>query len=475
MAGHAAKRASRLIQERTNEFIKQQKGPRWKRELIPDHKWDYIDVEQFRKKSCYNGIRYLFVFLGIILSSLAYVADLWSAGILLIFDTWSLSEEPKIPFYISKWIFVACIILSFLLLAWDVYKCRSVIATRDISLGVTNVMAYRYYSIRDFSKFCLFRKINDSRKTSDMCAFFVFYTLKGWKKLLFAQGPRQIIAGVTLAAMLESAWTAKNGGFELNNDWDAYGKNWQQRVALISMSFTCALWCLSMLELIVAVVLYIPVFCQIQGNLKEYCCHKIDKRITEILEKQRRKRLRAEEKRLGRKGGGGGSVGSKNGSKNQDAEQYQDMYDENQSLRHGAAPFSQDQYIEVKAELPQQGYYNNGYPSPPGRTFQQQQQQQQPSSYYYPNDPQPGYFEMQSYTSPIPSSAHTAPTPTLTPQWTPGGGNSLATPNTYTSPSIPHTPMSAPHQQYSSPTIMSSAAAGSVASPRSPPRPYRND
>ena len=63
----------------------------------------------------------------------------------------------------------------------------------------------------------------------------------------------------------------------------------------------------------------------------------------------------------------------------------------------------------------------------------------------------------------------------MTPQWTPGGGNSLATPNTYTSPSIPHTPMSAPHQQYSSPTIMTSAAAGSVASPRSPPRPYRND
>lgn len=92
---------------------------------------------------------------------------------------WSLSTPPKIPFNISKWIFVGCIILSFLLLAWDTWKARAAVRTRDVSLGVTNVMAYRYYSARSFSKFCLFRKINSSRKRNDMWAFYVFYTLKG--------------------------------------------------------------------------------------------------------------------------------------------------------------------------------------------------------------------------------------------------------------------------------------------------------
>lgn len=124
---------------------------------------------------------------------------------------WSLVQEPLVPFNYSKWIFVGCIALSFLLLAWDIYKARSVIASRDISLAVTNNMAYRYYSVRSYSRFCLFRKINDSRKTSDYFAFFVFYTLKGWKKLLFAQGPRQIIAGVTVYVLLKTLWTNKSG------------------------------------------------------------------------------------------------------------------------------------------------------------------------------------------------------------------------------------------------------------------------
>ena len=57
MAGHATKRTSRLIKERANDFIQQQKGPKWKRELVPDHKFDYIDVEEFRTHSCYVGFR----------------------------------------------------------------------------------------------------------------------------------------------------------------------------------------------------------------------------------------------------------------------------------------------------------------------------------------------------------------------------------------------------------------------------------
>ncbi|KAI8147719.1 hypothetical protein BJV82DRAFT_593105 [Fennellomyces sp. T-0311] len=400
MAGHAAKRASRLIQERTNDLLKKQKGPKWKRELVPDHKFDYIDVEEFRTHSCYVAFRYMFLYLAIIISILTYVADLWTAGILLIFNTWSLSEQPKIPFNISKWIFVACIILSFLLLAWDFYKARNVLKSRDISLGVTNVMAYRYYSVRDYAKFCLFRKINDSRKSSDMCAFFVFYTLKGWKKLLFAQSPRQIISGVTVYALLRSAWTAQNGQFQINSDWEVYGKNWQQRVALISMSFTCLIWALSMLEMITACLLYLPVFCQIQGNLKEYCCHKIDKRIAELLEKQKRKRLREQEKRQGKKG-----------SKKNNNKDFDDMYDENLPLRNAAAPPSTEQYIEVKAETP--AYIDSYAATPPPRRAYQQQ-----PSYY---DPQ-GYYEMQSYpssqqwTASTPASYHPSPAMSPLPQ-----------------------------------------------------------
>ncbi|KAI9358498.1 hypothetical protein BD770DRAFT_343934 [Pilaira anomala] len=287
MANGAYKRASSILQKA--------KGPKWKRELVSDHKFDFMDTDSFRERTCLLTIRYLMLLCSVVVSTLVYSADLWSAGILLIYDHWSLSIQPKIPFEISKWIFVGCIILSFMLLAWEIRKTRSVMETRDISLAVTNPLAYRTYSLKDYSYFCLLQKIKNSTKWSDVIIFYVFYTLKGWKKIIIAQGPRQIIAGFTVYAILSSALIV-DGKFQFSTDWDKYGKDWPQRLALFSMSFTCILWILATLQIFLAVLLYFPVLCQIQGNLKEYCCHKIDKRIDELLEKQRKKRLREREK-----------------------------------------------------------------------------------------------------------------------------------------------------------------------------------
>ncbi|KAI8971226.1 hypothetical protein BDB01DRAFT_511216 [Pilobolus umbonatus] len=266
---NALKRASTLYQ--------QVKGPKWKRELVADHKFDFIDVDEFRVTGFIMTVRYFLLICGIIISALIYCADLWSAGTLLIYDHWSLSVEPKIPFSISKWIYVGCIALSFILLAWEIRKTRSVMASNDISLAVTNPLAYRTYSAKNYSYFCLLRTVKASTKWSDVIIFHVFYTLKGWKKIIVAQAPRQIIAGITVYALLQTAWTNDQGKFELSTNMSAYGNDWPQRLALISMSFTCILWIISAISILIALILYIPVLCQIQGNLKEYCCHKIDK------------------------------------------------------------------------------------------------------------------------------------------------------------------------------------------------------
>lgn len=37
----------------------------------------------------------------------------------------------------------------------------------------------------------------------------------GWKRVIVAQGPRQIIAGITVYALLKSAWTDANGKYIL--------------------------------------------------------------------------------------------------------------------------------------------------------------------------------------------------------------------------------------------------------------------
>ncbi|RUP45610.1 hypothetical protein BC936DRAFT_147953 [Jimgerdemannia flammicorona] len=266
------------------------KTPKWKREQVPDHKFDFVDVEEFYDPKCTSKISYTFVFLVVIKSFVIYIADLWTAGIILIFDKWNTGVQPKIPFYIGKWIYVGCILLSFLLLSLDIRKARMIIASKDISYATTSLTAYRYYSMRSYPHYCFFTKINDSRRVTDDIAFFVFFTLKGWKRLIFAEGPRQVIAGMTVFSIIETAWKA-GPVVGLKLDWKYYGETWTQQVALMLMSFTCVLWIFSMIMATIACICYFPLLCHIQGNLKEYCCHKVDKRIAELLKKQSRKRV----------------------------------------------------------------------------------------------------------------------------------------------------------------------------------------
>lgn len=72
-----------------------------------------------------------------------------------------------------------------MLLAWEIRKTRGVMDTRDISLAVTNPLAYRTYSVRSYAHFCLLRKIKSSTKWGDVVIFYVFYTLKGKFNYMF--------------------------------------------------------------------------------------------------------------------------------------------------------------------------------------------------------------------------------------------------------------------------------------------------
>jgi hypothetical protein len=60
---------------------------------------------------------------------------------------------------------------------------------------------------------------------------------------------------------------------------------------LTLQAITVTIWLASFLQLVIAAFIYIPLLCAIRGNLKEYCVHKIDKRIDEILKRKSRKRL----------------------------------------------------------------------------------------------------------------------------------------------------------------------------------------
>ncbi|KAI8575092.1 hypothetical protein K450DRAFT_263315 [Umbelopsis ramanniana AG] len=266
-------------------------GPKWKREKVQDHKFDYVDVDEFHDPSCLTRTKYMLLFLVVLKSVLVYAADMWTAvSLLVVGSTTTLSEiDIGISIDVSKYIFLGAILISFLLLFWDIRKGRTIVASRDISYTFTSVFASRYYSLKDYNYYCFFCKIQNSKKTTDEIAFFVFFTLKGWKRLLLAEAPRQVINAVTLYALLKQ-WIDNNHSLQLQSLLDSMSKDVIAKMMTYTMAFSFVIFVISFFMICVAAILYIPLLCHIQGNLKEYCCHKVDKRISELLKKQAKKR-----------------------------------------------------------------------------------------------------------------------------------------------------------------------------------------
>ncbi|KAG0339107.1 hypothetical protein BG004_006951 [Podila humilis] len=286
----------------------------WRRQKVEDHKFDFIDVEDYVDNSLWRKFKYSLVFAIVIKGILIYCADLWTAVNLLVSGTWSNGlgvdgnkiqfSTITISFDVYKWIFAGCIILSFILLAWDIKKAVAIIQSRDISYAFTSMIAYRYYAIKSYAHFCLFERIHNSKKQIDEIAFFCFFTFRGWKRLIFADGPRQVINGIILITVFsENQKQTANHEKRLDLEfWNFTAFNIMTRITMGLMMFTLTLWVLSVLYMIAAVILYVPLVIHIQGNLKEYCCHKIDKRIDEIVKKKARQRAQESSKKNGKGG-----------------------------------------------------------------------------------------------------------------------------------------------------------------------------
>ncbi|KAJ2931564.1 hypothetical protein H1R20_g5473, partial [Candolleomyces eurysporus] len=282
-------------------------GAKWKREEVPDHKFDFIDTREFYDNSFFMRVKYVWLYIIVLKSFLVYISDIFSAITMLSTKKWSNEIFRKcettpgcffIPFDTGKWLFVGCIIFSFLLLAYESHKSKRIIASRDISFAFTNVTANNYYSLRSYNHFCFFEHISDSTKTIDDFAFFVFFTFKSWKRLLLADGPRQTINALTLYAV----WLLRKDNEGEWYDVTKYfkGNSISTTALTLTALFTVVVFAGSLLLLIIAAICYIPLLCHIRGNLKEYCCHKVDKRIGDVMKRRQKERL-AENAKLAHK------------------------------------------------------------------------------------------------------------------------------------------------------------------------------
>ena len=126
-----------------------------------------------------------------------------------------------------------------------------------------------------YDHFCFFDHIRESSEGRDSVAFFVFFTFKSWKRVLLADGPRQSINALTLYAVYQSKKSNKGEWYDLTKYFR--GNTLIASALTLSTLFTVLIFVGSLLLLIAAALLYVPLLCHIRGNLKEYCCHKVDK------------------------------------------------------------------------------------------------------------------------------------------------------------------------------------------------------
>ncbi|KAF3905217.1 hypothetical protein ABW21_db0201794 [Orbilia brochopaga] len=279
-------------------------------------KWDYINLDDFKTRSCWSPVAYFFFFANVFVGIAVVAADCYTAVNLLIFNRWSSKIDPFVPFSISKWIFAGCILFSFVLIGFSLLWSIRAIKGNSVARGYLNVYAQRWWSSGKggYQRFLVFTELTRSRHGSDYVMLFTYFSFQGWAQVLLADGPRQVLNGITLYAVMQAKivpGAQKNGLSGLLSSIKALeDESATQAVILSVMLFTCVWWIFTALQLALAVLLWIMfIWHHVPSGhtLGSYCREKIDKRLVGIvaknhqrtLEEEREERLKADKAGLG--------------------------------------------------------------------------------------------------------------------------------------------------------------------------------
>ncbi|MCJ1351029.1 MAG: hypothetical protein MMC33_001011 [Icmadophila ericetorum] len=280
-------------------------------DLSAEQKWDYINLSDFKSHSCLTPFSYGVLYISLIISVAAYGVDIFTAVNLLVFDRWSGEVKPVIPFDISKWIFAACIILSWVFLIYRWLRALSAMRSDGVARSYLDPLAVRIQSIRMGSKgrgwrrFLVFAELTKSKKGSEYLALFTYFSFEAWMRIVFAEGPRNVINALTLYSVMQlnlipigkhAASDGRNPAVQFfYNIKVLAAANGQQAAILLGMLFTLLIWVISALSLIAAIITYITFLWHhipsTDGSLKKFCKRKIDTRLQKIVSVKNHKAL----------------------------------------------------------------------------------------------------------------------------------------------------------------------------------------
>jgi hypothetical protein len=178
---------------------------------------------------------------------------------------------------------------------------------------------------RGWKRFLVFAELTKSRKGADYVALFTFYSFEGeqsipvrriaadrfkaWTRIVFAEGPRQVINALTLYSVLQADLIPEGKHAPLHGNspavqfFDNVGilasKNREQAVVLFGMLWTLIIWVISAISLAISLILYLLfLFHHIpseDGSLSNYCRRKINRRMERIIKTKVDKALKQED------------------------------------------------------------------------------------------------------------------------------------------------------------------------------------
>lgn len=268
------------------------------------YKFEDLDLSLYVRRRYKKRFQYFISIWGLtILKSIMLVSDIYTCIKLLAFNVWSNNYvEPYVPFNISKWLFSVCILISLLLMVFEVVDGYQIYKTRIISLCFINNWSRTIFSLRSYAMFCLFDKITPSGFQQKL-TFLTYFELRNCSRLLFADTPRQIVNGLTLWSVLLTK-NEKNKNLKdfqsLIGIWNKIKwiikNNHEEAIILSFMLLSFLIWIIFITKFWIAVFAFFGVYHTVVkkqkfNGLKEYICLTISYNIDYLTEKYKYKRF----------------------------------------------------------------------------------------------------------------------------------------------------------------------------------------
>lgn len=266
-----------------------------------EQKWDYISLNDFKSTSCFAPLAYGYLWFMLIISVAVYGADTFTAVSLITNQQQRINPTPLIDKTITKWIFVICIILSIVNLAYEHFRAHRIMRRGNVAACFLDNLAARLECMRvgqgqGWKRFLVFTEIAKSKKGGEIIALFTYFQFQTWFRVIVCAGPRQVINALTLYAIYNDKLSASGNNVEstlmsffqkikIFQETETIGA-----ITVYGMVFTVIIWVFTFLYLLAAFLFYIfYLSCYLpraDGGLTGFCTRKVNKRLTQIVTKK---------------------------------------------------------------------------------------------------------------------------------------------------------------------------------------------